>query len=596
MLDKQEGALPVTSKETAFLDRVHEHLPSLGFTDNMRQPKCYARSTQRFKNHLGLISSRKMSAVMHKYCQISSLSPSFDTENVDWKNLDLLLIFAEILPQDEVWRRSLLNIDDEAVFIYRALRRAKAQNVPTVLWIAEESSSASMFGHLFDKVDHVVIAEDDHDLGSEVHSIPMAIDVKSFNPLLGSGQERQTQEKKIGFLVDGSHEVGIGMGPEKASAYFEPLFKYNWWLTDSTNDLRNGDHKIHPIMRRRFMGTMRDDHLAKPLNLAAGYFLPSVLGQGRSRYVSERALAAAASKTAVATDDSNLSSPFVSYAPRSQDLEKFCTWVLTDPIGREAVQHLAWRNAVNNHTYFEALDKIFDLVGVRSRLVFSDTPHVNIVVPTIRPELIPFVLKTVENQIHKNLTLTIVVNNMEVPAEIQRLVDESLFANLHFMPNYKSIGYCINFGIEQVHSDFWAKFDDDDVYGPNYLSDMLLQQKYIDFDITGKSAIFTYLEMEDRVHIRHLQNRDTLGHFIGGGTVLARTGTGMFPEDVRGYADTLYFAKAMDSQKVILSADPFNFIQIRRADPASHTWTAGTQQLNLKGPQRSGLDMSGVIL
>jgi len=205
-------------------------------------------------------------------------------------------------------------------------------------------------------------------------------------------------------------------------------------------------------------------------------------------------------------------------------------------------------------------------------------------------------LKNVERQKHDNLSLSIVINGAEVPADIRRLVDAHPFASLYSMPGYKSIGYCINYGIEQSASDYWAKFDDDDIYGPDYLSDMLLQRKYVDFDITGKAAIFTYLEEFDRLHIRRLWTRDTLEPFIGGGTILARTGTNMFPEDVRGYADTLYLTEAEERGYRILSSDPFNFAQVRRADPSSHTWTAGAHQLNLKGPQRSGLNLSGVIL
>ena len=42
--------------------------------------------------------------------------------------------------------------------------------------------------------------------------------------------------------------------------------------------------------------------------------------------------------------------------------------------------------------------------------------------------------------------------------------------------------------------DFIAKFDDDDLYGPNYVADQLLPFKYTDADIVGKLCTFMYQE------------------------------------------------------------------------------------------------------
>jgi hypothetical protein len=69
-----------------------------------------------------------------------------------------------------------------------------------------------------------------------------------------------------------------------------------------------------------------------------------------------------------------------------------------------------------------------------------------------------------------------------------------------------------------------------------------------------------------------------------------------FPEDVRGYADTLFLTRAKERDDRIVAADPFNFIQVRRTDPTSHTWTAGPNNLNLSGPSRNGLGFEGVIV
>ncbi|WP_103763043.1 glycosyltransferase [Roseovarius confluentis] len=585
------------SIKSQFLDKVDAHLPSRSLTQDMRSPAADEPSSQRLLNRIGLISGKTVAATLGKYADVSPISPDQKDEFIDWQAMDFLLIVAQVLPFDEPWRRCFLNIEDEGFLLSRLLRRAKAHRVPSVLWVEEESEAIGMFAHLFDKVDHLMLPEGaEHGKSERVSTLPVGVDVKSFNPLLPKAHMRRSRARFIGFLIDGAHEIGIKYGPERAYEAFKPFFEYNWWLTDSSNDLRNGDHKIHAAMRRRFLGSMRDSALSKPLQLASGYFLPEALVSGRKRHAQRLYLSAGACKTCVVTDDPSFKQDYISYTGDTESLEAFRDWVLNDHIGREAVQHLAWRQTLTHHSYFEVLKLTLSIVGIQARFSQPENPHVNVVVPTIRPDLIPFILKNVERQKHDNLSLSIVINGAEVPADIRRLVDAHPFASLYSMPGYKSIGYCINYGIEQSASDYWAKFDDDDIYGPDYLSDMLLQRKYVDFDITGKAAIFTYLEEFDRLHIRRLWTRDTLEPFIGGGTILARTGTNMFPEDVRGYADTLYLTEAEERGYRILSSDPFNFAQVRRADPSSHTWTAGAHQLNLKGPQRSGLNLSGVIL
>lgn len=584
-----------TSVKAKFLERVDSHLPSSFLTESMRAKSSTARSSLKLLNRIAFIGGSEIENTLSRYCSVLPVSVDDDPKTLNWQNMDLLLVVAQILPRAEGWRRALLDIEGEAHSLKRLMRAAKSFGLTVILWVREEADAEDMFAHLFNEADHVLVPEHSAKQDGRFVKFPEAVDVKVFNPFLDRPQMRGRQMPFVGFLVDGCHDLAMRHGPEEASRRLEPLFKYNWWLTDSSVDLRNADHKVHAIMRRRFLGSMRGEALAKPLSLALSYILPSAMTDGRASYAKARCLEAAASKTCVVTDG-DLDFPFLTSAKTPDDLAAFCEWAIRDRIGREGVQHLAWRHAVKSNTYFEALEKILRLSESGPRYSETMNPRINVVVPTIRPDLIPYIIKTVEAQTLKNVKLSIVVNDTSVPAEMRRAADASEITSLHTMPSYRSIGYCMNYGIDQDPLDYWAKFDDDDIYGPNYLSDMLLQRKYLDFDISGKASIFTYFEAEDRLNVRRIQNRDTLNHSIGGGTILARTDDHGFPEDVRGYADTLYLTEALEMGRTIVSADPFNFVQVRRANPMSHTWTAGAQQLNLQGPQRKGSDLTGVIL
>ncbi|MEL6914384.1 MAG: glycosyltransferase family A protein [Pseudomonadota bacterium] len=602
-----KAAATAPGVKDSFLNRVDDFLPSRTLTHIMRHglpmesQEPPFRSSQCLMNRVGLVAGDATADTLARYGQMMRLGPDRAPGAVPWKSLDVLLVAAEILPHGTPWRRAFLDLRGEAESLCALMAAARVAGVPVVLWLAEEAVAAPMFAHLFDAADHILCERD-----ACAPALPVAagkatavspfVDVKTFNPLHAKLRMRTSQEHFVGFLLDGAHEIGMAMGPEEAVAYFSPLFKRNWWLTDSSFDLRNSDHKVHAIMRRRFMGSMRGTDLANPLRLAAAYFLPAALAEARPAHMTRRARQAAASKTLVVTDAAETSLPHVHCAPDAAALGAFADWVLSDRLARESAQHLAWRDTLTHHTAFEFLGTVCEAAGVEPRFRLPPEPRVNIVVPTVRPDLIPYILETVRRQVHGNVTLNIVVNGMQVPTDARALVEETDFAALHMMPSHKSIGYCINYGIDQAEAEYWAKFDDDDIYGPHYLSDMLLQRKYVDIDITGKASLFTYFEAVDRLAVRRLANRDITFDVVGGGTILARPELGPFPEDVRGYADVFYLATLLEAGHRIISGDPFNFIQVRRADPTSHTWTAGAQQLDLRGPQRDGLDFSHVII
>ncbi len=57
-----------------------------------------------------------------------------------------------------------------------------------------------------------------------------------------------------------------------------------------------------------------------------------------------------------------------------------------------------------------------------------------------------------------------------------------------------SLGRCLNFGVNKAKFNIIAKFDDDDYYGPKYLSDSLKAFDETDAKLIGKGgATFVYL-------------------------------------------------------------------------------------------------------
>jgi hypothetical protein len=123
----------------------------------------------------------------------------------------------------------------------------------------------------------------------------------------------------------------------------------------------------------------------------------------------------------------------------------------------------------------------------------------------------------------------------------------------------------------------------------------MLQRKYLDFDVAGKSAIFNYIEERDVVYARNLRARDASSAHLGGGTLIVRNRRRYFAEDGRGGEDRAFLHLARQRGDRIVTGDPFHFVQVRRADQATHTWTLGAHAQDLRGPRRPGLRLEAVV-
>lgn len=580
-----------------FLGRVRRYLPSESFSSRITASSSAPVSQMAYSNRIALVGSAHCAQRLSGYCSVEALHPD-DTSSLDWAGMDALILIGRILSYQEPWRRALLDLENEGAKLRRLCGVARSNGVPVVLWIQEEPDATDTFSHLFDDVDQVIVANEAQAKDSKTTFVAPDVDVKTFNPVVNDLQRAHKRFSYIPFLVDGLFDMAVGYESDGLLDWLSPLFDYNWWATDSSYDLRNNDHKLDAIVRRRFLGSLRGTAIRTPLQLARAQILPAPMLEKRPRWTQEAALRAAACKTLTLTDAAEVPLPEAGMiaAPSQDSLAAAARSILEDEVATSAAQHRAWRYAMTHRTLFESLAAVLASVGVRARLNTLVSPHVNIVVPTIRPELVPFVIANAKRQSHPNTSLTIVCNGRPIPPQISALVADTPNAEMLYLPADKSIGYCINYAIDHCPADYWAKFDDDDIYGVHYLSDLLLQRKYSDFDVTGKAAIFTYFEEGSGLHIRRLTTRDSYLHTIGGGTLLTKSGSGVFPEDVRGYADTLFLADLAERGKTILAGDPFNFVQVRRADPKSHTWTAGRGQLNLRGPSRSGMAFENVLI
>lgn len=83
-----------------------------------------------------------------------------------------------------------------------------------------------------------------------------------------------------------------------------------------------------------------------------------------------------------------------------------------------------------------------------------------------------------------------------------------------------SLGKCLNYGIEHSNYPIIAKFDDDDYYGPHYLSDTVKSLSLKDVGIVGKSCTFVYFSDKQLIGVRNLSKENKYVNRVTGSTLM----------------------------------------------------------------------------
>ncbi len=188
-------------------------------------------------------------------------------------------------------------------------------------------------------------------------------------------------------------------------------------------------------------------------------------------------------------------------------------------------------------------------------------------------------------QKHRNLELILVLHGLSEDADVVR--DKALAAGipavkvLHAPPHF-TLGEVLNHGILQAEGELISKMDDDNLYGPNYLWDLVRVFDYADAELTGKGAHYTYFPDTNTTVYRlpGLENRYThpgpgRDHPGQGPTCSAPT-----PSRPSTRARTPRLVRRLKEDGVrIYSADRFNFVYMRGSDASQHTWQAADYKL-----------------
>jgi len=340
---------------------------------------------------------------------------------------------------------------------------------------------------------------------------------------------------------------------------------------DSHWDVPIGQLRSQPHLARLALGAYGCDDRSTLLRLVGAEFFES----GRTVMDQQHQLEAAACG-AIVTGPGAL--PWLGAGTESLEAS------LADPIQRARSAHLAMRRVLSQHTMADRLQTMLDAVGCCACLE-AGAPKIACLLITRRLALLEECLSRFRADIYPNKELIVVVHDSRVDLRhVRTLIGTDEPIRIMRMSEEYGLGACLNFAFEHTDATYWAKWDDDDFYGPHYLSDFMLYRRAVDFDVAGKPMAFTWLDEPnellwdgkwgERAHVM----RSAVDH--GSGGVAGATLVGhrrvlesvQFPNARRRGTDSEFLRRCHEVGWNLLATDPFNFVRYRTTQNGFHTW------------------------
>lgn len=198
---------------------------------------------------------------------------------------------------------------------------------------------------------------------------------------------------------------------------------------------------------------------------------------------------------------------------------------------------------------------------------------VSIITCTNRPRYIMNVFENFNRQLFRNKELIIILNNNQMNIR-EWILKSKEYTNISVfqIDERKSLGYCLNYGIKKANYNVIAKLDDDDYYGPGYLSQAVKALKYA--DVVGKYTTYVYFEDSKILAIRNSKRDNRYVYRIEGPTLV-------FKKEVfnkikfqdKSLGEDIQFCKDCTKNGIKMYAtDKYNYVYIRHGSLDKHAW------------------------
>lgn len=461
----------------------------------------------------------------------------------------------------------------------------RERKLPTVFWNKEDPANFDVFIDVAKDFDYVFTTDADcipryrelvgHD---RVFALPFAAEPAIHNPM-----GRPRRQRQVCFA--GSWRAD--KYPERvrdSEILLKPAAEFGLDIFDRFHGTKDADKFRFPReFARSVQGSLDYDRMLSAYRAYKVFLNVNSVKESPTMF-SRRVFELMACGTPVLSSESvgirALLGDFARVVDSEADAKRELQRLLTDPAYHGRVAHLGYREVMTHHTYTARIADILRKAGIPAPP--DEVPFVSILAASNRPDRLDSILQNYQRQVHPRLELILLVNSDQYDLdEVRRKLEPLPNARMFKVPESKTLADCLNLGLEHASGSFIAKFDDDDLYGAHYLSDLLLCTRFTDAAILGKRSYYVHLEASNQTALRFERNVHKAVNFVHGATLLIKRK--VFEKlrftPVRQGTDTVLQRAAALHGFSIYSADPYNFIHVRHADKTTHTWKIEDEEL-----------------
>jgi len=205
---------------------------------------------------------------------------------------------------------------------------------------------------------------------------------------------------------------------------------------------------------------------------------------------------------------------------------------------------------------------------------------VSIITCTIRQECMENVFANYAQQTWQDKELIVILNKDSMDID-QWIMKAKNYPNVQIYQLHEkaTLGDCLNFGVLNSNYDVIAKFDDDDYYGPEYITHSMAAFEDKTISITGKNSYYIYFK--NRQALIHVTgNENSLTDTVAGATLMFRKDVFYYVrfEKVNRAEDYFFIDQSKKAGFTVYSTDHYDFAVIRN-NTENHTWKISDEDL-----------------